>query len=442
MIGDRHPRHNAGDGQGDRCRDGRPGVRDADAYAHALRLELTCGTEPRPGVSRTLSDVIGAWQRRWPRGWGGLVGRGRHRGASRARLRPRQPQPHLDRAERRSRPRYRGLDRLALRDGACGEPRARHGDRRGRGAAGGHRARRHGARAPGVPASCRATQTAIPAAGSPEQARPTFDRRGGFGPLDPPPSPGTGPRPHRGADPPAGCALGDSARYRCSPWPRGCARRWRRGVASAAARCAATASASAGSATPLSSRVNLSPLSRASVSPGRTAERRHPATATSDRIARPPARSGLAPPIRMRGAVNLRARVAYVRYWRVALPSYGGYRCPAGIVVLAVWRYCRFALSYHAVAELLAECGITVTDETIRRTTPALLGLFSLVTLLAHERISTLPVSPAMPRGTARSVRRAPWQHQAFQASPRGGAIVKVPRELLARLSETLCYVA
>ncbi len=51
----------------------------------------------------------------------------------------------------------------------------------------------------------------------------------------------------------------------------------------------------------------------------------------------------------------------------VAPPSYAGYRFPAEIIAHAVWLYFRFALSYRDVEELLAERGVIVTYETVRR---------------------------------------------------------------------------
>ena len=48
-------------------------------------------------------------------------------------------------------------------------------------------------------------------------------------------------------------------------------------------------------------------------------------------------------------------------------PSYKGFRFPAEIMSHAVWLYYRFSLSYRDVEELLAERGITVSDETVRR---------------------------------------------------------------------------
>ena len=88
----------------------------------------------------------------------------------------------------------------------------------------------------------------------------------------------------------------------------------------------------------------------------------------------------------------------------------------------------------------------------IRRTTPVLLGLFSLVTLLAHRQRSGSAIAvrqatwyhkrhPTFVDALA-LVRRDLWQHQAFSTSPSDGEIVEIPRIVLDRLTETLCYVA
>ena len=47
--------------------------------------------------------------------------------------------------------------------------------------------------------------------------------------------------------------------------------------------------------------------------------------------------------------------------------SYSGYRFPADIIHRAIWMDLRFTLSYGDVEELLAERGIQVTYETVRR---------------------------------------------------------------------------
>src|SRR4051812_22174486 len=48
-------------------------------------------------------------------------------------------------------------------------------------------------------------------------------------------------------------------------------------------------------------------------------------------------------------------------------PSYAGYRFPPDIIQRAVWMYLRFTLSFCDVEELLAERGIIVAYESIRR---------------------------------------------------------------------------
>ncbi len=49
------------------------------------------------------------------------------------------------------------------------------------------------------------------------------------------------------------------------------------------------------------------------------------------------------------------------------LPNYAGHRFPPEVIGYAVWAYYRFPLSYRDVEELLAERGVIVSDETIRR---------------------------------------------------------------------------
>jgi len=92
------------------------------------------------------------------------------------------------------------------------------------------------------------------------------------------------------------------------------------------------------------------------------------------------------------------------------------------------------------------------SDAAIRRTTPALLGLFSLVTLLAHQQGFASPTAPRRaawypkPLPTFADalavVRRELWRQQTFSTSSADGELVKVPRAVLDRLTDTLCYVA
>jgi hypothetical protein len=92
------------------------------------------------------------------------------------------------------------------------------------------------------------------------------------------------------------------------------------------------------------------------------------------------------------------------------------------------------------------------SELAIRRATPALLGLFSLVTLLADRPLATRTCSirqaawypkhlPTFADALA-VVRRALWQHHLFQPSVADGDVVQVPRLGVDRLTETLCYAA
>src|SRR5579863_5231473 len=47
--------------------------------------------------------------------------------------------------------------------------------------------------------------------------------------------------------------------------------------------------------------------------------------------------------------------------------SYSGYRFPPEIIQQAIWLYLRFTLSFRDVKDLLAERGIAVSYETVRR---------------------------------------------------------------------------
>jgi hypothetical protein len=92
------------------------------------------------------------------------------------------------------------------------------------------------------------------------------------------------------------------------------------------------------------------------------------------------------------------------------------------------------------------------SEAAIRRTTPVLLGLFSLITLLAQRQ---MPGQVGAVRQAAwyrkqqptfadalALVRREVWRHHAFPTSPSTGEIVEVPRAVVERLTEALCYVA
>ena len=92
------------------------------------------------------------------------------------------------------------------------------------------------------------------------------------------------------------------------------------------------------------------------------------------------------------------------------------------------------------------------SDLAIQRTTPALLGLVSLVTLLAHELLHghALPVRQAawytkpLPTfvDTLALVRRELWAVPVFSLSPQTTDVIEIPRSRWERVTDALAYVA
>ena len=58
---------------------------------------------------------------------------------------------------------------------------------------------------------------------------------------------------------------------------------------------------------------------------------------------------------------------AHVLVWAVKPISYARHRFPPDVIRHSVWLYLRFTLSYRDVEDLLAERGLTVSNESIRR---------------------------------------------------------------------------
>ena len=92
------------------------------------------------------------------------------------------------------------------------------------------------------------------------------------------------------------------------------------------------------------------------------------------------------------------------------------------------------------------------SDAAIARTTPVLLALFSVVTLLAARlaRGGRLPArtaawyakrTPTFSDALA-AVRAHWWRWQGFRTSPSEADMVKLPRRVVQRLSEAACYAA
>jgi hypothetical protein len=91
-------------------------------------------------------------------------------------------------------------------------------------------------------------------------------------------------------------------------------------------------------------------------------------------------------------------------------------------------------------------------EQAIRRTTPALFGLFSLVTLLAHQQTQAgrFPIRqaawyvkehPTFSDALA-AVRRQLWTVILSHTSPATGDVQKLQQAVLEQLAETLCYAA
>jgi hypothetical protein len=104
----------------------------------------------------------------------------------------------------------------------------------------------------------------------------------------------------------------------------------------------------------------------------------------------------------------------------------------------------------HAREHLGMETQRQWSDKAIARTTPALLGLFSLITILAHVLLTRHPLTtrpaawytkqlPTFADALA-LVRSRLWSHLTFQISANDADMVKVPRVLLDRFNDLLCY--
>jgi hypothetical protein len=126
---------------------------------------------------------------------------------------------------------------------------------------------------------------------------------------------------------------------------------------------------------------------------------------------------------------------------------------PAQILSWFVLRWQMEATFQEARRHLGVETQRQWSELAIRRTTPALLGLFSLVTLFGHQRMVQQGSGALRQAAWYRKahptfsdalavVRQELWAEGTFRGSTREADTVKVPRELVERLTETLCYAA
>jgi DDE superfamily endonuclease len=123
---------------------------------------------------------------------------------------------------------------------------------------------------------------------------------------------------------------------------------------------------------------------------------------------------------------------------------------PAQIIKWFVLRW-RLEVTLHEVREHLGvETQRQGSDRAIARTTPALLALFALVTLLAHHhaRRRKLPIrqaawyrksQPTFSDALAR-VRRQIWQHECFPSVGAPSSCSKMSAVIENRLLSALCY--
>jgi hypothetical protein len=117
------------------------------------------------------------------------------------------------------------------------------------------------------------------------------------------------------------------------------------------------------------------------------------------------------------------------------------------------WFVLRWQLEV-TLEEVRAHLGVETqrqwSDKAIVRTTPALLGLFSLITLLAHQRVKQgrLPVrrttwyakKVATFSDALAVVRQGFWQHLLFSTSKRQGDHRKISPRQIKRLTSALSY--
>jgi len=127
----------------------------------------------------------------------------------------------------------------------------------------------------------------------------------------------------------------------------------------------------------------------------------------------------------------------------------------AAAVEILQWFVSRWQLEV-TFQEVRAHLGVETqrqwSDLAIMRTTPALLGLFSLVTLWAHDRAADRPLIPATAAWYPKShctfsdaiaaVRREIWHHQVSFMSRSNGNSIEIPRQLWHRAANALAYAA
>ena len=125
---------------------------------------------------------------------------------------------------------------------------------------------------------------------------------------------------------------------------------------------------------------------------------------------------------------------------------------PPQIIAWFVTRW-QVEVTFHEVrAHLGVETQRQWSERAILRTTPALLGLFSLVTIFAHAGRDGQPLPVRQAAWYAKTVptfadtlafvRQSCWPVTVFSTSPSADDIVAIPRALFHRLTDTLAFAA
>ena len=124
---------------------------------------------------------------------------------------------------------------------------------------------------------------------------------------------------------------------------------------------------------------------------------------------------------------------------------------PADIIALFVRRWQVEVTFAETRAHLGVETQRQWSDKAIARTTPALLGLYSLISLWACDLLSTssTPYAAAWYRKThltftdaIGAVRLTLWVGDIYQHSPPHRERQKIPPDRLVRMAEALCFAA
>jgi hypothetical protein len=125
---------------------------------------------------------------------------------------------------------------------------------------------------------------------------------------------------------------------------------------------------------------------------------------------------------------------------------------PIQILTYFVQRWQMEATFEEARAHLGVETQRQWSEKATARTTPALLALYSLVTLMAAHLIGTHPMpvrtaawyrkAHATFSDTIALVRQCLWRQCHFSMSQAAADVVKIPRSLYERFTDVLCYAA